>query len=131
MCQPLLLIMGPTQRSGSWNHNKNTRITYHYAASEFLDWCSRAGFRSVEDIKPITIAAYIECHPGSPPTIKQHMAAIQMFLGYSTEKGILAMTPAREVKSIQMAIRSTSPSEISQSGESPTSCKLRMGLGMW
>jgi site-specific recombinase XerD len=78
--------------------NKNTRIAYYYAIGRFLDWCQRAGFQSLEDIEPITVAAYIEQHPGSPPTVKQHMAAIRMLFSWLTEKGILAMNPAREVK---------------------------------
>ena len=78
--------------------NKNTRIAYYHAIGEFLDWCGRAGFQSLEDIEPITVAAYIEQHQGSPPTVKQHMAAIRMLFSWLTEKGILAMNPAREVK---------------------------------
>jgi len=41
---------------------------------------------------------HIEQHPGSPPTVKQHMAAIRMLFSWLTEKGSLAMNPAREVK---------------------------------
>jgi site-specific recombinase XerD len=78
--------------------NKNTRIAYYHAIGQFLTWCGRAGFQSLEDIEPITVAAYIEQHPGSPPTVKQHMAAIRMLFSWLTEKGILAMNPAREVK---------------------------------
>jgi integrase/recombinase XerD len=55
-------------------------------------------FRHLEDIEPIHVAAYIEGHPGSAATIKQHMAAIRMLFSWLTEKGILAMNPAREVK---------------------------------
>jgi integrase/recombinase XerD len=44
------------------------------------------------------MAAYIEQHPGSLPTVKQHMAAIRMLFSSLTEKGVLAMNPAREVK---------------------------------
>jgi site-specific recombinase XerD len=65
---------------------------------QFLSWCQRCGFRNLEDIEPITVAAYIEQHSGSPATIKQHMAAIRMMFSWLTEKGILAMNPAREVK---------------------------------
>ena len=49
--------------------NKNTRIAYYHAIGQFLDWCQRAGFRDLEDIEPITVAAYVEQHPGSPATI--------------------------------------------------------------
>jgi site-specific recombinase XerD len=83
--------------------NKNTRIAYHHAIGRFLDWCQRAGFQSLEDIEPNTVAAYIEQHPGSPPTVKQHMAAIRMFFSWLTEKGILTMNSAREVKTTKFS----------------------------
>jgi integrase/recombinase XerD len=96
----------------SWFHhvtvpirNKNTRIAYYHAIGQFLDWCQRAGFRVLEDIEPITVAAYIEQHPGSPATIKQHMSAIRMLFSWLTEKGILAMNPAREVKTEKFSRR--------------------------
>jgi integrase/recombinase XerD len=78
--------------------NKNTRIAYYHAIGKFLDWCQRAGFRNLEDIEPITVAAYVEQHSGSAATLKQHMAAIRMMFSWLTEKGILAINPAREVK---------------------------------
>jgi len=34
----------------------------------------------------------------APPAVKQHMAAIRMMFSWLTEKGVLAMNPAREVK---------------------------------
>jgi site-specific recombinase XerD len=78
--------------------NKNTRVAYYHAIGQFLAWCERAGFRHLEDIEPITVAAYIEQHTGSRPTVKQHMSAIRMFFSWLTEKGVLAMNPAREVQ---------------------------------
>jgi site-specific recombinase XerD len=78
--------------------NKNTRIAYYQAIGQFVDWCQRAGFSNLEDIEPIHVAAYIEQHLGSAATIKQHMAAIRMMFSWLTEKGILAINPAREVK---------------------------------
>jgi site-specific recombinase XerD len=44
--------------------------------------------------------AYIETlqRQAAPPTAKQHMAAIRMLFSWLTEKGVLAMNPAREVK---------------------------------
>src|SRR5437879_5211463 len=79
--------------------SRSNRILFdRHAIGRFLDWCSRAGLQSLEDIEPITVAAYIEQHPGSPPTVKQHMAAIRMLFSWLTEKGVLAMNPAREVK---------------------------------
>jgi integrase/recombinase XerD len=78
--------------------NKNTQIAYHDAISQFFDWCQRCGFRNLEDIEPVNVAAYIEQHSGSPPTIKQPWLPSRMLFSWLTEKGILAMNPAREVK---------------------------------
>jgi site-specific recombinase XerD len=56
--------------------------------------------QDIEDIEPITVAAYIETlqRQAAPPTVKQHMAAIRMMFSWLTEKGVLAMNPPREVK---------------------------------
>jgi site-specific recombinase XerD len=74
---------------------------YNYRAiQQFLSWCERAGYQDLEDIEPITVAAYIETlqRQAAPATVKQHMAAIRMLFSWLTEKGVLAMNPAREVK---------------------------------
>ena len=65
-----------------------------------LGWAERAGYQDLEDIEPITVAAYIEIlqRQAAAPTVKQHMAAIRMMFSWLTEKGVLAMNPAREVK---------------------------------
>jgi site-specific recombinase XerD len=80
--------------------NANTRAAYYRAIQQFLAWCERAGYQDLEDIEPITVAAYIETlqRQAAPPTVKQHMAAIRMLFSWLTEKGVLAMNPAREVK---------------------------------
>jgi hypothetical protein len=43
-----------------------------------LAWVERAGYQHLEDIEPITVAAYIETlqRQAAPSTVKQHMAAI-------------------------------------------------------
>src|SRR5580692_8447262 len=80
--------------------NANTRAAYYRAIQQFLAWVERAGYQDLEDIEPITVAAYIETlqRHAAPPTVKQHMAAIRMLFSWLTEKGALAMNPAREVK---------------------------------
>ena len=80
--------------------NANTRAAYYRAIQQFLAWADRAGYQGLEDIEPITVAAYIETlqRQAAAPTVKQHMAAIRMLFSWLTEKGVLAMNPAREVK---------------------------------
>jgi site-specific recombinase XerD len=75
------------------------------AIQQFLTWVERAGYQDLEDIEPITVAAYIETlqRQAAPPTVKQHMAAIRMLFSWLTEKGVLAMNPAREVKTERLS----------------------------
>jgi site-specific recombinase XerD len=56
--------------------NANTRAAYYRAIEQFLAWSERAGYQDLEDIEPITVAAYIETlqRQAAPPTAKQHMA---------------------------------------------------------
>jgi Phage integrase, N-terminal SAM-like domain len=73
---------GPTTRKKFFEfftvpiRNANTRATYYRAIQQFLAWCERAGYQDIEDIEPITVAAYIETlqRQAAPPTVKQHMA---------------------------------------------------------
>src|SRR6266404_272161 len=77
--------------------NAHTRAAYYRAIQQFLFWCERAGYEHFEDIEPITVAAYIETLQRQA-AVKQHMAARRMLFSWLTEKGVLAMNPAREVK---------------------------------
>ena len=76
--------------------NAHTRAAYYRAIEQFLTWVERAGYQDLEDIEPITVAAYIETlqRQAAPATVKQHMAAIRMLFSWLTEKGVLAMNPA-------------------------------------
>jgi hypothetical protein len=67
---------------GARIRNLNTREAYARACSQFLTWCEN----HVDDLRLITpmhVAAYMEQHPGSPQTIKQHLAAIKNALRLS------------------------------------------------
>lgn len=58
--------------------NGNTREAYHRALVDFFAWCGDRGFHLI-DIEPIVVAAYVEYLATiySPPTVKQHLAAIR------------------------------------------------------
>ena len=97
--------------------NANTRAAYYRAIQQFLAWVERAGYQHLEDIEPITVAAYIETlqRQAAPPTVKQHMAAIRMLFSWLTEKGVLAMNP--------LVYCTTSSGEVGFSEENPTGPK--------
>ncbi|MEO2090810.1 MAG: tyrosine-type recombinase/integrase [Gemmataceae bacterium] len=77
--------------------NENTRMAYARAIGQFFAWCQDYGLALV-DIEPIHVAAYIERHPGSPPTVKQHLAAVRMLFDWLVIGQVLAMNPAASVR---------------------------------
>lgn len=77
--------------------NENTRLAYARAVGQFFAWCQEYGLALI-DIEPIHIAAYIERHPGSPPTVKQHLAAVRMLFDWLVTGQVLTMNPASSVR---------------------------------
>lgn len=77
--------------------NPITRAAYARAVSQFLSWCEERGV-SLRDIKPIVVASYIEQHPGSIPTVKQHLAAINMLSDWLVTRQIISSNLATSVK---------------------------------
>lgn len=78
--------------------NKNTRAAYAEAIGQFFAWCEKHRVRTLNEIRPVVIAAYIENHPGAPPTVKQHLAAIRMLFDFLVTGQIVPMNPAASVK---------------------------------
>jgi hypothetical protein len=54
----------------------HTPAAYFPAIQQFLAWSERAGYQLLEDIEPITVAAYIETlqRQGVPPTARSRPA---------------------------------------------------------
>lgn len=84
--------------------NLNTRMAYARAIGEFLDWCDERGIE-LRRIEPVTVAAYIEQHQGSQPTVKQHLAAIRMLFDYLVTGQIIPMNPASSVRGPKFVVK--------------------------
>jgi site-specific recombinase XerD len=84
--------------------NPNTRAAYAQAVAQFLRWCDgrQLGLR---DIEPMAVAAYIESHPGSDPTRKQHLAAIKMLFDWLVTGQIMPFNPAAAVRGPKHVVR--------------------------
>jgi site-specific recombinase XerD len=78
--------------------NRNTRAAYAHGVKEFFAWCDAHRVRSLEEINPVVIAAYIENHPAAAPTVKQHLAAIRMLFDFLVTGQVVPMTPASSVR---------------------------------
>ena len=73
--------------------NRRTRAAYGRAVGQFLGWCGARGL-GLRAIAPLHVAAYIRTHPGSAPTVKQHLAAIRMLGDWLVVSQVLPVNPA-------------------------------------
>lgn len=78
--------------------NKNTRLAYAQAIAQFFDWCETRGVQSLSEIEPVVVAAYIEQHQASTPTVKQHLAAIRMLFDWLVTGHVVPHNPATSVR---------------------------------
>jgi site-specific recombinase XerD len=85
--------------------NRNTRAAYARAVSQFFAWCEKHRIYSLDQVKPVVVAAYIENHPASTPTVKQHLAAIRMVFDFLVTGQIVPMNPASSVRGPKHVVR--------------------------
>jgi site-specific recombinase XerD len=86
--------------------NRNTRLAYARAVKQFFDWTEAQSLR-LDDIEPISVAAYIEqLGTGmAKPSIKQHLAAIRQLFDYLVTGGILPSNPAGSVRGPKYVVK--------------------------
>ena len=77
--------------------NGRTRAAYGRAVGRFLSWCAARGL-GLRAIAPLHVAAYIRTHPGSAPTVKQHLAAIRVLCDWLVVHQVLLVNPAVSVR---------------------------------
>ena len=79
--------------------NRNTRLAYAKAVGDFAAWCERHGL-SLTALEPVAVSAYVEVlgTTHSPPTVKQHLAAIRMLFDWLVVGQVLPMNPAASVR---------------------------------
>ena len=83
--------------SSSRGGSRTTRAAYGRAVGQFLAWCEARGL-GLEAVSPLHVAAYIRTHPGSVPTVKQHLAAIRMLCDWLVVSQVLPVNPAAAVR---------------------------------
>ncbi len=80
--------------------NPHTRRAYLRNALRFLRWCEDRGIASLTQVKPVTVATYIELlqHSHSKPTVKQHLATIRMLFDWLVTGQVVPVNPAHAVR---------------------------------
>jgi integrase/recombinase XerD len=92
--------------------NANTRRAYMRAAGQFLYWCEARGVGSLSEIRPVTVAAYIEqlTKERQAQTVKQSLAAIRMLFNWLVIGQVVPTNPAAAV---------SGPSYTTKKGKTP------------
>ena len=77
--------------------NPNTRLAYARPVGRFCAWCEQRQ-PTLAQLHPTLVAAYIEQHPGSPPTVKQHLPAIRRLFDWLVIGQIVPFNPASAIR---------------------------------
>jgi integrase/recombinase XerD len=77
--------------------NKNTRGAYMQAVAQFCRWCEEHKL-PLAAIRPLHMSAYIEALALSPPSVKQHLAALRGLFNWLVIKQVVPDNPALFVK---------------------------------
>src|SRR3954447_8611996 len=87
--------------------NRNTRLAYAQAVTQFFDWCDRHHIDGIVDIEPVHVAAYIEGlqQSMSKPSVKQHLAAIRRLFDWLVTGQVIATNHAHSVRGPKHVIR--------------------------
>lgn len=80
--------------------NRNTRDAYVHAVTHFLNWPGIGGLATLNDVRPLHVAAYIEyCGTQfSAPTVKQRLAALRSLFDWMVRNGTMTNNPAMSVR---------------------------------
>src|SRR6266571_4796001 len=81
-------------------NNDHTRKAYLNATRRFAEWCDAHGIGQLADVQAFHVAAFIKDLQGklSPPTVKQHLAALRMLFDWLVTGHVLDTNPAYAVR---------------------------------
>jgi hypothetical protein len=88
-------------------NNHHTRKSYLNATRRFAEWCDTHGLRDLVDVEPFHIAAFFKDLQGkfSPPTVKQHLAALRMLFDWLVTGQVIATNPAHAVRGPKYVVK--------------------------
>ena len=88
--------------------NPHTRRAYGRAVADFLAWCEDAGVRSVAQVQPLHVAAWVELQTRerAAPTAKQRLAAVRHLFDWMVTGQIVPVNPAASVRGPRHIVKS-------------------------
>jgi len=88
-------------------NNDHTRKAYLNAARRFAEWCEAHGLHELVDVQAFHVAAFVKELQGqfSPPTVKQHLAALRMLFDWLVTGHIIDVNPAHAVRGPKYVVK--------------------------
>jgi integrase/recombinase XerD len=83
--------------------NPHTRRAYAHAVRRFLAWAEGKGLE-LGRITPGLVGQYLDQHPGTIPTKKQHLAAIRGFFDALVLRHVVMLNPAASVRAARYQV---------------------------
>src|ERR1700722_4083440 len=92
-------------------NNDHTRKAYLNATRRFAEWCGARGIGQLEDVEAFHVAAFVKELQGefSPPTVKQHLAALRMLFDWLVTGHVLDVNPAHAVHGPKYVVKKGKP----------------------
>jgi integrase/recombinase XerD len=82
---------------GARVRNPNTRSAYRVAWRSFLAFCSARGLE-LESVKAYHVGTWLDQHPGSRSTQRQHLAAVRLLFDSLMMRGVVEYNPASRAR---------------------------------
>jgi site-specific recombinase XerD len=81
-------------------NNDHTRKAYLNATRRFAEWCDGHDLSELADVQPFHVAAFVKDmqREFTPPTVKQHLAALRMLFDWLVTGHVLDTNPAHAVR---------------------------------
>ena len=88
-------------------NNDHTRKAYLNATRRFAAWCDTHGLHELAMVQPFHVAAFIKELQGqfSPPTVKQHLAAIRVLFDWLVTGHVITVNPAHAVRGPKYVVK--------------------------
>src|SRR5271166_7159553 len=87
--------------------NDHTRRAYMNAARRFAAWCALHNIDELSRVQPFHVAAFIKDLQDelSPPSVKQHLAALRMLFDWLVTGHVIDVNPAHAVRGPKYVVK--------------------------
>jgi len=88
-------------------NNAHTRRAYVNATRRFADWCASKEIHELAQVQPFHVAAFVHDlqEELSPPSVKQHLAAIRMLFDWLVTGHVIDTNPAHSVRGPRYTVK--------------------------